>query len=72
MGVFFPKAFLPQRPSVKSVKSRSRAQLPNFLHPCQSTAFWRMVANSNGGILSRLAIDKAHATDRLKFVPVAR
>jgi hypothetical protein len=31
-----------------------------------------MVANWNGGILSRLAIDKAHATDRLKFVPVAR
>ena len=31
-----------------------------------------MVANSNGAILSRLAIDKAHATDRLKFVPVAR
>ncbi len=31
-----------------------------------------MVANSFGGILSRLAIDKAHGTDRLKFVPVAR
>jgi hypothetical protein len=30
-----------------------------------------MVANSSGDILSRLAIDKAHATDQLKFVPVA-